>query len=73
MRTQISIFQFGHIEEMSRRRSKSSPTPAKASRLLNIPPLYWKHCQRHNEPRILSPKLELSLKDETDANSNLAL
>ena len=32
-----------------------------------------KHCQRHNGPRILSPKLELSLKDETNADSNLAL
>ena len=32
-----------------------------------------KHCQRHNGPRILSPKLELSLKAETNANSNLAL
>ena len=32
-----------------------------------------KHCQRHNGPRILSPKLELSLKAETSANSNLAL
>ena len=33
----------------------------------------YKHCQRHNGPRILSPKLELSLKAETNANSNLAL
>ena len=32
-----------------------------------------KHCQRHNGPRILSPKLELSLKAETKANSNSAL
>ena len=32
-----------------------------------------KHCQRHNGPRILSSKLELSLKAETNANSNLAL
>ena len=32
-----------------------------------------KHCQRHNGPRILSPKLELSLKAETNANSNLVL
>ena len=32
-----------------------------------------KHCQRHNGTRILSPKLELSLKAETNANSNLAL
>ena len=32
-----------------------------------------KHCQRHNGPRILSPKLEVSLKAETNANSNLAL
>ena len=31
--------------------------------------LHKKHCQRHNGPRILSPKLELSLKAET----NLAL
>ena len=36
-------------------------------------PLKKKHCQRHNGPRILSPKLELSLKGETNANSNLAL
>ena len=34
---------------------------------------YLKHCQRHNGPRILSPKHELSLKAETTANSNLAL
>ena len=33
----------------------------------------YKHCQRHNGPRILSPTLELSLKAETNANSNLAL
>ena len=32
-----------------------------------------KHCQRHNGPRILSPKDELSQKAETNANSNLAL
>ena len=32
-----------------------------------------KHCQRHNGPRILSPKLELSLKAETKGNSNSAL
>ena len=32
-----------------------------------------KHCQRHNGPRILSPKLELSLKDETNADSTLSL
>ena len=32
-----------------------------------------KHCQRHNGPRILSPKLELSLKAETNTNSNLVL
>ena len=30
-----------------------------------------KHCQRHNGPRILSPKLELSQKAETNANSNV--
>ena len=34
--------------------------------------IFKKHCQRHNGPRILSPKLELSLKNETNANSNLA-
>ena len=33
----------------------------------------FKHCQRHNGPRILSPKVELSQKAETNANSNLAL
>ena len=32
-----------------------------------------KHCQRHNGPRILSPKLELSLKAKTNTNFNLAL
>ena len=32
-----------------------------------------KHCQRHNGPRILSPKLELSLEAEMKANSNSAL
>ena len=32
-----------------------------------------KHCQRHNGPRIMSAKLELYLKAETNANSNLAL
>ena len=35
--------------------------------------VHGKHCQRHNGPRILSPKLELSLKAETNANSNLVL
>ena len=30
-----------------------------------------KHCQRHNGPRILRPKLELSQKAETNANSNV--
>ena len=34
---------------------------------------FKKHCQRHNGPRILSPKLELSLKAQTNANSTLAL
>ena len=32
-----------------------------------------KHFPRHNGPRILSPKLELSLKADTNANSNLVL
>ena len=35
--------------------------------------IFKKHYQRHNGSRILSPKLELSLKAETNANSNLAL
>ena len=37
------------------------------------PPCFSKHCQRHSGPRILSPKLGLSLKAETNANSNSAL
>ena len=35
--------------------------------------IYSKHCQRHNGPRKLSPKLELSQKAKTNANYNLAL
>ena len=41
----------------------------KGNRAKNI----LKHCQRHNGPRILSPKLELTQKAETNVNYNLAL
>ena len=42
-------------------------------KIANCHNLQKKHCQRHNGPRMLSPKLELYLKAETNANSNLAL
>ena len=40
---------------------------------ISLTPCFSRHCQRHNGPRILSPKLGLSQKAETNANYNLAL
>ena len=48
------------------------PPPVRSGTFKSLSQVH-KHCQRHNGPRILSPKLELSQKAETNANSNLAL